>query len=113
VREIGAEGIVPKRDRSHYRGGQSWIWLKTGSSDRHVPPHQIEGRRVPRNATANCGERERCRATDETGPPYCLTGGCYRNLLCRRRSGSSPKVHRGDPRIAQRRRESGGAMRGE
>jgi hypothetical protein len=67
VREIGAEGIVPKRDRSHYRGDQSWKWLKTGSSDRHVPPHQIEGRRVPRNATANCGERERFGSVSRVG----------------------------------------------
>jgi len=41
VRQIGAEGIVSKRQGSLYRGGESREWLKTKCSERRVRDHRL------------------------------------------------------------------------
>src|SRR5215831_17054165 len=56
-----------------------------------------------------------CQLTSGTGPSYCLTGACYRNLPCRWRSRSSPKSI-GGPRASaitsDRAARVGGALYG-
>jgi bifunctional non-homologous end joining protein LigD len=53
VHQIGAEGIVSKRRRSLYRGGESREWLKTKCSETGV--FAITGFSRTRQWQARCG----------------------------------------------------------
>jgi hypothetical protein len=80
------------------------VWMAHGkpshqSSDplRHWP--RIASHEGDRGSIHNRRYRP-CHSAWETGPSYCLTDGCYRDLLCRRRSESATE-RTGGPRIEE------------
>jgi hypothetical protein len=89
---------APKRiGREQLRSEPSWVWARDAGEVPWALPCAPE-----------------CQATRKTGLPYCRTGGCYQNLPCRRRSGSSPKSIGGPARSAapfkwQAERSAGGS----